>query len=129
MTFLLQTFHEKRHRDSKNCFGDTALHIAAHIGSFDMAEALLEAQVDVNLINNWGATPLDVLYMPDPPFVQGLKEAAEKTLIENFEKGRNYICQILRDSRAVHNLPLAGDHRWADHLPFPWIREMRRLHS
>ena len=129
MRFLLRTFPEKRHRDARDCFGNTPLHIAAFVGSFDMAEALLEAGFDANPVNIGGATPLDILFMSDPPFVLGLKESAEKTIIQNFERGRNEICENLRDLGAMHKLPLADYHRWADHLPFPWVREMRASHG
>ena len=129
MRFLLRTFPEKRHRDARDRLGNTALHIAALRGSFDMVEALLEAHFDINPVNNWGATPLDVLFLADPRFVQGLKEPAGKTIIQIFERGRNEICECLRDLGAMHKLPLAVAHKWVDHLPFPWVRGMRAIHG
>ena len=129
LRFLLRTFPEERHRDARDCFGNTALHIAAFLGSFDMVEALLEARFDINPVTNGGATPLDIAFLADPPFVQGLQEPAGKTIIQIFERGRNEICEYLRDLGAMHKLPVAVAHNWADHLPFPWLREMRAIHG
>ena len=130
MRFLLRTFPGKRHRDARDCFGNTALHVAAFHGSFDMAEALLEARCDINPVTNWGSTPLDMVFSIYPPSVlQLLKEPAGKAIIQIYERGRNDICQNLRDLGAMHKTPEAEVHKWADHLPFPWVREMSRLNG
>ena len=128
MRFLLRTFPEERHRDARDRCGNTALHFAACHGSFDMVEALVEAGYDINPVNYMGGTPVDMLFVADPPFIQGLKEPDGKAIIQIYETGRNEIAEYLGDLGAVHKLPAAVAHKWADHLPFPWVREMRAIH-
>lgn len=131
MKVLLQTFSEERHRDAKDCSGNTALHAAAFVGSSDMAGVLLEdaKMCDINPVNKGEATPLDMVYQSDPPFVETLKEPCHKTIIQNYEKGRNQIREHLRDLGAVHNLrSLTDDPSWTDDRPpFPRISGMRIL--
>lgn len=134
MKLLLQTFSEQRHRDATDCFGNTPLHAAALVGSSDMTAVLLEEDAgkkfDINAVNQGRVTPLDMVYVSDPPFVQNLKkELCHNTIIQNYERGRNQIREHLRDSGAVHNLPwLTEDPSWRDDRPpFPRISVLRTL--
>ena len=60
INLLVRQFPKQHHIDSRDNHGNTALHLAAFLGSKDTATALLEAGANPNLLNSSGASPLDV---------------------------------------------------------------------
>lgn len=68
MRFLLRTLPKDKHRDARNNFGHMALHIIAFMGSFDMAEMVLEAAFDVNPVDMGETTLLDMVFLLDTYF-------------------------------------------------------------
>lgn len=124
MKVLVEHFPEQRHLNWTDIMGNTALHVAAWIGNPECVTALLDAGANPNLVNASGLTPLDSVFMIDPPFL--LRDrATKKQMIRTFEYNRNNICQELRHNGGKHALPLAIEDTWASHLPFPWVREMQ----
>lgn len=62
--------------DIQNIDGDTALHIAARNGYFDMVKALLNAGASKNVYNNNSNTPFDLI----PEFTMGNNKEIKKLL-------------------------------------------------
>ncbi|XP_059173025.1 putative ankyrin repeat protein RF_0381 [Physella acuta] len=61
--------------NKQNLDGDTALHIAARVGNYNTAQALLQCSADLNIRNKIGQTPLD------------LAEGKVRKLLEKSEPG------------------------------------------
>lgn len=62
--------------DSRDCEGDTPLHVLLWRGDFSGAKALLEAGADPNAVGDMGETPLHVAVRQGTPNIVGALLAA-----------------------------------------------------
>jgi ankyrin repeat protein len=116
--FVLTKFPQSLYINAKDNWGSTALHLAAWTGNLDIATMLMDHGAELNTIDNAGCTPLDVLFHPDPPYLQQERDA-KKMMIDNFEMGRNEIYTMLKSKGGKHKTRVVDPERATDDFPKP----------
>ncbi|XP_067686850.1 ankyrin repeat and SOCS box protein 8-like [Haliotis asinina] len=83
--------------NSKNCFGETALHIASLDGSIDNVRALIEAGASVNIRTCRGVSPLYNAIHRDDGVLEHVMTLLEAGAVSLWTKSKN--CEFLAASR------------------------------